>query len=586
MLISIILIINISFSCEAYSTYHFTVFGTPKYSKDFQYFDYVNPDAPKRGEIRFANVGNFDSLNPFTIKGQKAPNMSLIFDSLMVRSLDELYSYYGLIAEEIDASADLNEITVKLRQHARWHDGKPLTADDVVFTFETLKNKGSPNLKIAYRNLKKIVKLSDYQVRFVFDTINDKQQVIYVLSQEILPKHFFADKDFEKCDRIPILASGPYKISDVKLGQSITYERVDDYWGKDLPVMRGSFNFHKVIYDNYKDESIAVEALKSGEYDIREENVSRNWRTAYNFKAKHTGQFMQKAFPKMQPPNFQAFFLNTRKPMLQDINLRKALFLALDYDWMNKFLFYNLYKRTKSTLEGTIFASSGIPTGKELAILKSKSDIDTQMLNNEFLFYETEASSLVSRNNLKLAKETLQNAGYFYVKNKLYHPVTRNPVVLEFLTESPMWIRATSSWIVDLQKLGITLNIRRVDFSQFQQRLNNFDFDIIAASFSPTLIPGGRQRQLWHSKSNVTGGDNLAGVDDPFVDRLIEKLENSSDEEDIIATSRALDRYLLWNYYFITNWHSNEFRYALWNKMGIPEKSPEYESGIWTWWQK
>jgi microcin C transport system substrate-binding protein len=581
----------VCFFCEANAltkTYGYAVFGKLKYPENFTHYDYVNPNAPKGGVVTLYNIGGYDSLSSFILKGTAAPQLNYTFDTLLVSSSDEPYSTYPLVAESLEYPDDKKWVIFNLRPEAKWHDGKPITAHDVLFSFNILKDKGNPNYKVIFEDVEKAEVINDRKIKFyISNPLNPL--VISVIGENltIIPKHFFADKDFETYHDKPILSSGPYRVKSFAFNKYIEYERVDDYWGKDLPVNRGSYNFQKMQVECYLDTTVAVEAFKAGAYDFREENISRVWATAYDIPAVHKGELIKETAKHNIPAPLQTTFLNIRKPDLQDINFRKALTFAFDFDWMNKHLFYNVYKRTESYFDNSKFKATGIPQDRELQVLlKYKDQLPEELFIQEFKIPTTGANSLRNRENLKQAKQLLLSSGYKIVNNKMISPYTKKAVEVEILYHMPQFERVFNAFKANLEKIGITLVLRQVDHSPFWERSKVFNFDLQTFAFFASLVPGIPEKLKWHSESDVEGGYNFSGVHSKVVDELINNMIKASNEQDLIVYSRALDRVLLWNYYSIPQMYSNEFRYLYWNKFGIPEVKPSYYIGIDTWWAK
>lgn len=589
--INIILFISISITHtaanEASRLYGYSPTGHLKYPKNFSHFDYVNPNAPKGGKYIEGEVGTFDSLNPFTLKGNKLPNAGMLFDSLLTSSQDELLSKYGMLAESLELADNRRWVDFNLRKEAHWHDNTKITADDVVFTFYTLKEKGSIQYKIIYADISKAEALSKYKVRFYLNNQNNLLLISTIGEMPILSKKFFANKDFNEFTNKPILGSGPYKIKEFNFGDNIIYERVSNYWAKDLPTSKGMYNFDEIEYIYYKDENAAVAALKAGEYDLRDENLSKLWGTTYSIKPANEGKLIKASITHKLPANLQILYFNLRRPVFQDINLRKALTLAYDFDWMNKYLFYGIYKKTESYFHNSPYAATGLPHGRELAILtKFKGQIPKDVFTQIFATPKTNANETENRNNLRQAKRILLAAGYKINNGKLISPVTKKPVILEVIYNSQAFERIYAAYKNNLEKIGITLNLKQIDFAQHQKRLQDFDFDLMSAAWIPVLIPGVEQKQFWNSHSDTPGGYNLGGIHDKIIDNLTNMLSNTRDLDEITAISKALDRVLLWNYYALLTLHSNEFRYIYWNKFGMPTIRPDYSQGKETWWSK
>lgn len=566
----------------------YSIFDQLKYPENFTHFEYVNPNAPRGGIIKQAHIGTFDSLNDMIILGMPANGIIMTFDTLLKKSLDELGSYYGLIAQSLEVPQDKSWVIFNLRKAAFFHDNTPITADDVIFSFSILKEKGAPRFKLILNEISKAEKLTDYKVKFYIKNPSNPEIISYLGSLPILSKNFFKDKDFAKFTDEPILGSGPYKIDSYKFGQYIKYKRVDNYWGKGLPVNVGQYNFDYIQYDSYMDHSVAASAFKSKAFDFYEENYSKSWANEYNIKEIAKGEIIKESIPHKLPPNWQMYFINLRRPYLQDITLRKALVVAFDFDWLNKNLFYSLYQRMTSYYENTIFqAPNTPPQGEELAILnKYRDQLPTELFNQAFIMPFTGAAPDKNRDNLKRVKQELLDVGYEVQDNYLINPIDHKPVVLEMIYSGKSYERIILAYKNNLAKIGITLIPRMLDFAQLEMRSKNFDFDLIAIAFTPNILPGNMEYQIWHSSSDVKGGYNVGGVRNKVVDELVDKLRLAQNQKERIIYAHALDRVLLWNYYTVPNYYQTNFRLVYWNKFGIPDQRPLYEIGLETWWSK
>lgn len=562
-------------------------FGDVKYPPNFDHFEYVNPNAPKGGVLRQHDVGTFDSLNGFILKGRPAQGINVIYDTLLEASSDEPFSRYGLLAEKVMVTPDQRSVHFKLRPEARWHDGEPITADDVVFSFNILMEKGHPLYAQTYRDVEKVEALSPQEVRFSFKTNENRELPLLVGELPIIPKHFWIDKDFTRSGTAIIpLGSGAYRIGKFAPGRSIEFERVPDYWGKDLPLNRGRNNFDKMTIDYYRDATVALEAFKAGAYDLRLENVARDWARAYNFPAMREGRARKETILHAIPTGMQAFVFNTRRPLFSDVRVREALSLAYDFEWANKTLFFSLYTRTQSYFSNSFYASTGKPLGKELAMLEPyRNQLPARVFDTQFLTSKTDGSGF-NRDNLLEARDLLKAAGWNIKDGKL---VNEKGEIFTFqvLLSAPNFERVLAPFLKNLQRLGIQATMRTVDSSQYQKRLENYDYDMVMHVFGQSLFPGNEQLAYWHSsRADIPGGVNIAGIKNPVVDALTEKLVTAQDLETLIDSARALDRVLLWNFYVIPNWHSRNFRIAYWNKFGRPDKAPIYSIGLENWWAK
>jgi len=558
--------------------------GTPKYGADFKQLDYVNPDAPKGGELKLDAIGGFDSLNPFIVKGEPAPGIGLIYQNLTSETLDDLNSEYGLIAQSIEVPDDLTWVAFTLRPQAHWNDGQPITADDVVWSFDTLKSKGDPTYRFYYANVERAEKLGERQVKFYFSGPRNRELPQIVGQLPVLPKHWWAGRDFEKTTLEPPLGSGPYRVKSVDANRSITYERVPDYWGKDVPTERGRYNFDTIRFDMYRDGTIAMAAFKAHQYDFRRENVSKSWATEYDFPAVRRGLVTKLALPEQRPAPMQAFVFNTQRPVFADRLVREAITYAFDFEWTNKNLFYGLYHRLTSYFTNTPYAATGLPTPDELKLLEPfRSQLPPELFTEPFALPRTDGSGQI-RDNLKIAQGLLEKAGCTIKDGRLVDPKGR-PVEFEILLVQPEFERVIAPFQRNLERLGIHSRIRNVDSAQYQNRLRDFDYDMIVGGGPTVISPGNEQRELWSSlAADRPGSRNAARVKSPVVDALVDKVIAAPDQAALIAATRALDRVLLWNYYMLPQFHSDFDWIAYWNKFGRPAKSPIYGVDLFSWW--
>ncbi|MCY4221427.1 MAG: extracellular solute-binding protein [Thiotrichales bacterium] len=563
-----------------------SMFDDVKYGPDFEHFDYTDPNAPTGGAIRLAALGTFDSLNPFILKGNVAAGSGLIYDSLLTGSLDEPFTEYGLLVESIDMPTDRSWVEFTLREEARWHDGRPVTVEDVIWTTETLKTKGHPFYRHYYADIAGVSQAGPRTVRFAFgDTLNRELPLI-VGQIQILPKHWWEGRDFESTTLEPPPGSGPYRIAAVEPGRSITYERVPDYWGRNLAVQRGQNNIDAIRYDYYRDATVAVEAFKAGEFDFRHENNSKEWGTAYDLPDVESGRIIKELIDHEIPTGMQAFWFNTRRAKFADPRVRHALAHAFDFEWSNANLFYGQYTRTKSFFSNTELASSELPEGTELEILERWRDrLPAEVFARAYEPPSTDGSGNIRR-NLRTAKRLLQEAGWTVHDGVLTHAGTGETMEIEFLLVAPAFERIVAPVVRNMERLGIAARIRLVDPAQYQNRIDAFDFDIVVSTRGQSLSPGNEQRNYWTTASaDIPGSGNLAGIADPVVDALVDLLIQAPDRDALVATTRALDRVLLWGHYVIPQWHIRSFRLVYWNKFGRPEIRPKYGLGFpSTWW--
>jgi microcin C transport system substrate-binding protein len=560
-----------------------SLYGELKYPPGFKHFDYVDPTAPEGGTVKYDAIGTFDTLNPFTLKGQAAAGLGSIFDTLLASAPDEPVAAYGLIAESVAVAPDRKSVLYILRQEARFHDGTPITPDDVIWTFDTLKAKGHPRYRLYYAEVLKAEKEGERGVRFTFRSDDNRELPQIVGEMPVLSKAYWATRDFEKTTLEPPMGSGAYKIESVDPGRSITYRRVADYWGKDLAVNVGRQNFDLIRYDYYRDQTIALEAFKAGQYDIRVENVAKNWAIGYDGPALEQGLLKKQEIPNKVPTGMQAFVFNTRKPLFADLRVRQALGYLFDFEWANKNLFYGAYTRTKSYFSNSDLASSGLPEGDELAILqKFKGEIPDAIFTAAFEPPKTDGSGNI-RDNLREALRLLAAAGWSVKNGRLEKD--GQPFEFEFLLDQPEFERIVLPFGQNLERAGIKMHVRLVDPAQYENRVRNFDYDMIDTVWGESLSPGNEQRDYWSSASaDEPGSFNFAGIKDKAVDALVDLVIHADNRAGLLASTHALDRVLLSGYYVIPNWHLTYFRVARWDKFGEPQTAPPYALDIDSWW--
>ncbi len=560
-----------------------SLLDAPALARGFAHFPYVNPNAPKGGTVRIAALGSFDSLNGFLIKGNAAEGLGLIYDTLMAPSLDEPASVYGLIAHHVSAPADLSSATFVLRRAARFHDGTPITADDVAFSLTALKAH-HPSYHAYYKDVVRAEIVSPHQVRFHFAEPNNRELPFIIAQLPILPKHYWAEREFDKTTLEPPLGSGPYKIGALSAGRSISYERVEDYWARDLNVQRGQHNFDRIQYVYFGDGQIAFEALKGGDLDFRHENHSRNWATGYEIDAVRNGSLKRKAIAHKQGTGMQGFVLNLRRPQFQDVRVREALNLAFDFEWSNRTLFHGAYIRTDSYFSNSELAARGLPSAAERALLAPwRAQLPPDLFTKVWRNPGTDAPQSL-RANLRRAAALLKEAGWVVHEGQLQK--NGAPFTIEFLLFGPAFERIIAPYQRNLERLGIRSSIRQVDASQYQNRLRDYDFDVVIGLFGQSLSPGNEQRDFWSSAAaERRGGRNLIGIADPVVDALVEELIHAPNRAALVTAARALDRVLLWGHYVVPHWHIASFRLA-WKRDLTYQSMPAYAHGfpaIWWW---
>ena len=501
--------------------------GDVKYAADFTHFDYVNPEAPKGGVLKQASFGGFDTFNPFSVKGTPAPGTGYLFDTLMVESLDEPFSQYGLLAESIELPEDRTGVTFNLNPLARFHDGTPVTAEDVVFSFETLKEKGIPQYRYYFKDVETVTAEGDRRVVFTFQSGDNRELPLILGQMPVLSKKDWVGKDFTATTLVPPLGSGPYQVVDFEVNRYVVYRRNPDYWAQDLPVHKGQYNFDEIRFDIYRDTTVAVEAFKAGAYDIRVENEAKKWATAYrDMPALKERRVIQKAFKHGLPSGMQGFVFNTRRPVFADKRVRQALALAFDFKWSNDNLFYGAYQRTTSYFDNSELASSGVPTGAEKALLESYgTQLDASVLTTAVTFPDIESGQLRAR--LMQALDLLKEAGWT-VQDGLLKNAAGMPFEFEILLDTSgaaAWERIVLPYLRNLKKLGIQASVRVMDVMQYKHRLDTFDYDMFVFVWGQSLSPGNEQRYFWGSASaDQPGSYNFAGIRDVVVDDLIERV--------------------------------------------------------------
>ena len=569
------------------TTHALTLYGAPRYSADFEHFDYVNPEAPKGGAIRLAAIGTYDNLNPFILKGVSAAGSLLIYNRLCTKSQDEPFTEYGQLASRMQIPEDRSWVLFELREEARWHDGESVTAQDVVFSFNALMEWGIPFYRSFYSDVTAIEALDARRVKFSFRADTNREMPLIIGQLRVLPAHYWEKRDFTATTLEPPLGSGPYRIAALEPGRSITYERVQDYWGQDLPVHKGRHNFDQIRYEYYRDATVAVEAFKSGEYDVRWLNNSKEWATGYrDFDPIREGRLVKESIPHELIRGMEGFCLNTRRPQFADRAVRSALAYAFDFEWTNQHLYYDLFTRSRSYWGNSELGSSGLPSGLELDILNGyRSRVPEEVFTEAYNPPKTDGSGN-NRGLLRTAKKLLQEAGWRVQDGTLTHVKTGEPMRIEFLLASSSYERVLGPVIQNLDRLGIAAAVRTVDAAQYQNRVQSFDYDVIVASWRQTLSPGNEQRNFWSSTAAQTPGSrNYAGIADPVVDELIERQIAAPDRPTQVALTRALDRVLLWGYYVIPGSHSRSHRLAYWNTFSRPPKPPRNGTGFPdTWW--
>jgi len=565
-----------------------SAFGELKYAADFAHFDYVNPQAPKGGRMSLIGVtanNTFDSFNGYILKGDPAQGIELLFDSLMVRAMDEPDAVYGLVAESADLADDRKSISFALRSEAKFSDGSALTAEDVCDSFRLLSTLANERIRITIRDVASCDVLGRYELRYRFKSENTRDLPLTVAELPIFSKAYYATHDFSKSTLEAPLGSGPYVVKDYRPGEYVTYGRRPDYWAKDLPVNAGRYNFDELRFDYFRERTAGFEALKSGVLDLREEYTSRDWATAYDFPAVADGRVVREELPDETPSGAQGFFINMRRAKFQDIRVRQALNLAFDFEWSNANLFYGLYRRSASFFEMSPLKAEGAPPADELALLEPwRTTLRPEVFDSVPVPPVSDGSGQ-DRKLLRQASKLLDDAGW-----KADGPLRRNAkgetLAVEFLIESPVFERILSPYVKNLRLLGIDASIRVVDEAQYQDRHERFDYDIVSSRFSSGVTPGDDLRIFFGSASaNAAGSFNMSGVASPAIDGLIDKVVAAKSRAELNVAGRALDRVLRAEQFWVPNWHKASYWIAHWDKFGRPGSKPKYDRGIIdTWW--
>ena len=574
-----------AFAGTAKVSHGVSVFGDLKYGADFTHFDYVNPNAPKGGTLRLWGLDTFETLNPFILKGQKESWNALVFDTLMARAFDEPDALYGLVAKEIEIAEAGGWVAFRLRPEARFHDGTPITAEDVAFTFETLVGKGHPQFRILFRDVARVEVVDRQEVKFVFKPGRHRDLPVQLAALPVLSRSYYGGVQFDRTTFTAPLSSGPYRVAKVEPGRSVTYERVADYWARDLPVNRGRYNFDRIKVDYYRDRDIAFEAIFAGQYDFREEFTSRSWATQYDKPPVRKGLIVREVLKDETPSGVQAFFFNLRRDKFKDRRVRRALDLAFDFEWTNKNLFFGLYDRTNSMFENSPLAAHAPPGEAELALLEPlRGKVPEEVFARPYEASVTDGSGKIRR-ELRQATRLLRDAGYRVRDGVLTDP-SGKPLTIEFLLFEASFGRIVSPYIANLRRLGIEATIRIVDAANFKYRTDHYDFDVVVRRYVQPLTPGLEQRNFFGSASAGTPGSfNIGGIEDPAVDTLIEKVIGATSRAELTTAVRALDRVLMWNNYTVPQWYKGSHHIAYWNKFDRPPAKPRFARGVVdTWW--
>ena len=561
-----------------------SLLGDPALPADFTHFPWVRPDAPKGGEIALTALGSFDSFNGYVLRGTPAVGLANLYDTLLKNSSDEASTEYCHLAGAIEQPADRLGVSFELRDAARFHDGRPVTADDAVWTFNTLRQHGRPFYRAYWADVTEVVAEGPRRVTFRFRTAENRELAQILGQMPVLPKHWWEGRDFARPLLEAPLGSGPYRLERFDSGRSLTYRRVPDYWGRDLPTARGTANFDAMRYEYFRDATVALEAFKAGQIDFRTENTAKDWATAYDFPAVQRGAVKRDEIRHEIPTGMQAFAVNLRRPLFQDGRVRRALIEVFDFEWMNANLFYGTYARTTSYFSNSELASSGVPEGQELDVLMPyKGRVPDRLFTEPYRLPVTDSSGN-NRDGLRRALNLLRQAGWTIRDRKLVNAQGQS-FAFEILLNGPSFERIALPYVQTLQRLGMEPRVRTIDPAQYQVRIDAFDYDMTVESQGQSLSPGNEQRDFWTSaKAQEHGSQNVPGIANPVVDELVELVIGAPDRAALVVRTRALDRVLLWNDYMIPHWHSRTFRVAYWDKFGRPPRNPKYALALDTWW--
>jgi microcin C transport system substrate-binding protein len=579
----------------------FTVLGEPALPADFKAFPYVNVNAPKGGEVNLASIGTFDSFNPFILRGTaeahgagswlvlpggsgSGSSVGHVWESLLTASADEVATGYCHLAQSIEVPADKTWVAFNLRPEAKFSDGTPVLAEDVAWTFRTLLEQGRPSIRVQFADVKDVVVEGPRRVRFNFSTTQNRELPLMVGGLPVLPKHFFDGRDFAKPLTDAPIGSGPYRITSFELGRSVTYTRDPTWWAADMPTGRGTNNFDRVRYEYFRDMTVAMEAFKAGKVDIRGENIAKNWATAYDFPAVRNGAVIKREYTHKLPAGIQGYAMNTRRPVFADPRVRQAVTWAFDFEWTNKNLFYSAYTRTLSYFSNTDLAASGLPSPEELQLLQPyKASLPDGLLTRPFALPVTDGSGN-NREQLVEALKLLREAGW-QVKDRKLLDANGQPAAFTILLDDPSLERVALPYVQNLRKLGFDVQVRTVDPAQYQHLLDDYDFDMTMWIYPGADIPGNELRDYWScAGAKSTGSFNIPGICNPAIDAMIGRVIKAQDRETLRTAGRALDRLLLWNWYLVPNWHSQDFHIAYWDRFGDPGIPIREGFNFDTWW--
>lgn len=556
--------------------------GAPKYKADFKNVDYANPDAPKGGELRLSRTGTFNNLNNHVILGNNAEGLEYLNDKLMQRAWNEPFTMYGLVAESIEVAPDRSWISFHLRKEAKFHDGKPITAEDVKFSYEKLRKDGHPVRRRVYGLIKSVKISGPRDIKFTFGPGYDHESVMILAMMPVLPKHYWEKLEFAKTTLTPPLGSGPYKITTVEPGRKVVYTRVKDYWAKDLPINRGYYNFDTITYTYFRDDDIALQAFKSGDYDLRREFDIAKWQMRYDFTALAEGKVVKEEVEHQRPEALKAMIFNLRRPMFADIRVREALSLLFNHSWLNKTLFFGKLKTIASAYPNSELAATGKPEGEELRLLeKYKADLPPEVFGDAYM-----PPGPDTRANKRRAIALLKDAGWTY-KNEMLENAKGEQFAFEILLGDHADEKSALEFTRDLKRIGIAARVRTVDNAQFVQRLDAYEYDMVVHKWTSTLSPGNEQVNYWGKKSAETrGARNYAGIDNPAIDALADSIARSETRELLVARCHALDRALMQGHYMIPLFYLGRDLVAHITELARPAVTPVYGMVLETWWRE
>lgn len=565
-------------------THALSLIGQPSLPADFTHFPWANPNAPKGGTVVQAAIGSFDSFNPFIIRGSPAAGIAQVWETLLRSNPDEASTEYAHLAETVEVAEDGTWVAFELREIARWHDGRPITSEDVAWSFATLREQGRPFFRAYYADVVDVRTPTPRRVEFQFRNGSNRELPLILGQLPVLPKHWWAGRDFSAPLSEAPLGSGSYRVENFELGRNVTYRRVEDYWGANIPTEKGTDNFDVIRYEYFRDTTVAFEAFKAGRTDFRSVNVALEWATGYDFPAVQQGLVVRQEIPHELPSGMQGFVFNTRRAQFQDARVREALGLLFDFEWSNANLFYGAYSRTTSYFDNSDFAARGLPQGAELALLEPhRARLPAALFTTEFTVPKTDGSG-TNREGLRRAVALLRDAGWTIRDRKLVNAQGQQ-MSFEILLNQPIWERITLPYRDALTRLGADVRVRTVDPAQYQRRTDTFDFDMTVDVFGQSLSPGNEQRDYWTcAKAREQGSRNTIGLCDPVVDALVENIIAAKDRETLVPAVQALDRVLLWGHYVVPHWHLRAFRIAHWDMFGRPERNPRYGFGFNAWW--